>query len=549
MLNVSFAQSGSTQINWEADIDYLIGRLEAQHPNVYANVTETEFKAHAENLKSKIDSMTDREITFSIQGLLATIQDIHTSVVPWQTQDSTVLSYFRMYPVFLHPFSDGLFVKAANTQHKNILGSKVLKFGDVDAEELQKRMLTLVSGDNFNGRLAMCDLYLSLVGALEYCGVKALNDTLTLTLQNPEGDHFQHSVEPLAFQEVMQLIIAARERKDEKDFFELNELTSNPLPLYISKPGDAYWYEYLSEQKTMFVYLKEMQPKSEGDFERFYNEVLEKFDKSGAEKLVLDVRNNSGGDHFEMPLLKGVIARPHLDKPDKLFVIVGRVTCSASQHFATQFDIYTNTTFIGENSGGRPNHYGAQRPFILPNSKLPVRTSQIYHQDATEWDMADCTHPDYYVTLTSDNYRKNEDPVLQFILNFDEVKDLPNIFKEKLYTAYSEGGYSALESAYYSFIREHESTGINRGKLINEFLFWLLPNRKSIEDYAKFLELYTRECPDDTESWYALARRNELAGNYDLAENYYKKSLEVFPGNTLAKRMLKLMKFEISRNN
>jgi len=549
VLNLSFAQSSPTRINWEQDIDYLIGRLEAQHPNIYANVSESEFKGMAENLKFKLDSMTDRQITFAIQDLLAAAKDIHTSIVPWQTQDSTVLSYFKMYPVFFYHFSDGLFVKAANTQHKHILGSKVIKFGDIDAEELQKRMLDLVSGDNFNGRLAMCDLYLSLVGAFEYCGVELINETLTLTLQNHAGDQFEYSVEPLSLQEVMQLIIASRERKGEKDFFELNELESAPLPLYLSKPGNTYWYQYIAEQKTMFVYLKEMQPKSEGDFERFYNEVLDQYDKLGAEKLILDVRNNGGGDHFEMPLLKRVIARPELDKPDKLFVVIGRVTGSASQHFATQFDIYTNATFLGENSGGRPNHYGAQRPFILPNSKLPVRTSLIYHQDATEWDMADCTHPDYYISLSSDNYRKNEDPVLQFIFNFDEVKDLPKTFKEKLSKAYNEEGYNALETAYFDFIREYNSTGINKGKLINEFLFWLLPNRKSIDDYAKFLKLYTEECPEDTESWYALARRNEIAGNFDLAEHYYKKSLEVFPGNTLAKRMLNLMKFEIANSN
>ncbi len=548
ILPISFAQSSSQQIDWGKDIDYLIGRLEAQHPNVYANVSEFEFKAKAEQLKSKILLMSDRQIVFGIHELLAMIKDMHTSVVPWQTQDSTVLSYFKMYPVFFYRFSDGLFVKAAKTEHKSILGSKVIKFGSIEAEKLQNRVIDLISGDNYNGRLAMCDLYLSLVGALEHCGVQLKNEKLNLTLENPEGDQFEYSVEPLTFQEVLQLIMASRERKKEKDFFELNELTINPPPLYLSKPGDAYWYQYIPEHKTMFVYLKEMQPKSKGDFERFYNELLTEFDKCGAEKLVLDVRNNGGGDHFEMPLLKGVIARPELDKPDKLFVIIGRITGSASQHFATQFDIYTNATFIGENSGGRPNHYGAQRPFTLPNSKLPVRTSQIYHQDATEWDMADCTRPDFYVQLSSEDFRNNEDPILEFIFNFDEVKDLQKKFDEKLSAAYKNEGYNGLEEAYYNFMRKYESTGISKGKLINDFLFWLLPNKKSIDDYKKFLELYTQECPDWTESWYALARRNEIEGKYDLAERYYKRSLEVFPGNTIAERMLRLMEFKLANS-
>lgn len=543
-INLSIAQTNPKTEEWLEDIDYLVGRIKAQHPNIYANISKEEFTQATKELKELVPFLSDQKIVFGIHELLAKIKDMHTGIAPWQTEDSTVLNYYSMYPVFFYQFSDGVFVKAASEKHKEVLGYKVIKFGNMSAEKTRDKLMTLINGDNYNGRLAMCDLYFSLVGALDYCGVGIENEKLTLTLENNNSEQFEYIVEPLSFVEVLQLILASRNRQEEKGFYELSGLSNNPSPLYLSKPGDVYWYQYIPEQKTMFVYLKEMAPKSDGDFDRFYKEVLDEFDKTGAEKLVLDVRNNGGGDHFEMPLLKGVIARPQLDKPDKLFVIIGRVTGSASQHFATQFDIYTNATFVGENTGGRPNHYGAQRPFTLPNSKLPVRTSQIYHQDATEWDMADCTRPDFYVTLSSENYRNNEDPVLDFIFNFDKVKNLKEEFNTQLSDTYKNGGYEELEKAYYDFIKKYESTGISKGMLINDFLYWLSPNRKSNEDYQKFLELYTKECPNDTESWYALARRNDVEGKKDLAEEYYKKALQVFPGNTLAERMLRLMRFE-----
>ena len=544
MTHSIFAQINKNAEKWVQDIDYLIGRLEVQHPNVYANISKNEFLDTAEKLKKRIPDLSDQKVVFGIHELLAKIKDMHTGIAPWQTEDSTALSYYDMYPVFMYQFSDGIFVKGISAKHKKILGCKVLKFGNLAADDTRDKLMNLINGDNYNGRLTLCDLYFSLVGALDYCNVGITDKKLVLTLQNELSEQFEYSIEPMPFMEVLKLIITSRNGKNKKGFLELNDVSNHPLPLYLSKPGDAYWYQYIPEHKTMFVYLKEMQPKSEGDFDRFYKEVLEKFDEKGAEKLVLDVRNNGGGDHFEMPLLKGIIARPNLDKPDKLFVIIGRVTGSASQHFATQFDIYTNATFVGENTGGRPNHYGAQRMFTLPNSKLPVRTSQIYHQDTTEWEMADCTRPDFYIPLSSKNFRNNEDPVLEFIFNFDNVKNLKEQFKTELSEAYTNNGYEGLEKVYYNLIKQYKATGINKGMLINDFLFWLLPNKKSIDDYAKFLTLYTKECPDWTESWYALAQRNEIAGNYTQAEKYYKKALTVFPGNTLAKRMLKLMLFK-----
>ena len=544
IVNHNYSQTNPKTEEWLEDIDYLVGRIEVQHPNIYANVSKEEFIKAEQDLKKLVPFLSDQKIVFGIQELLARIKDMHTSIAPWQTEDSTVLSYFSMYPAFFYQFSDGIFIKATSENHKDVLGYKVVKFGNTTADDTRDKIMTLINGDNYNGRLAMCDLYLSLVGAFDYCGIGLDNEKLTLTLEDDKSEQFEYTIEPLSFGEVVQLIVAARNGKKEKGFYKLNDLSENPVPLYLSKPGDAYWYKYIPEHKTMFVYLKEMQPKSDGDFDRFYKEVLDEFDKTGAEKLVLDIRNNGGGDHFEMPLLKGVIARPKLDKPDNLFVIIGRITGSASQHFATQFDIYTNATFLGENTGGRPNHYGAQRPFTLPNSKLPVRTSQIYHQDATEWDMADCTKPDFYVELSSGNYRNNEDPVLDFVFHFDEVKNLKEEFKTQLLDAYKNGGYEELELAYDDFIKKYGSTGIDKGMLINNFLYWLSPNRKDNEDYKKFLELYTDECPNDTESWYALARRNDVEGKKDLAEKYYKKALQVFPGNSLAERMLRLMLFE-----
>lgn len=539
-----FAQENPKAAAWIEDIDYLINRLEVQHPNLYANVAEAELKQFGENLKVRVPMMTDQQVVFAIHELIALVEDVHTSVAPWKSQDPEILTFFDTYRILFYPFSDGIFVAVTSDEDKEIVGKKVLKFGNLKAEETLVGLSRIISADNRNGKVEMADVYLSVAGGLEYIGVENAATELELTLANEDGSIFNYTVKPGPFMDALGLIIPGRMGHDGEGIVRMNNGSKNPLPIYLSKPNDAYWYTYIPEHKTLYVSLLEMEPREPGDFDRFWAELLKEFDDTGAEKMVLDVRNNGGGDHYELSLMKGIIARPHLDQTDKLFVIVGRITTSASQHFATQFSMYTNATFVGEDSGGRPNHYGAQRFFELPHSKLPIRSSIIFHQDETEWAMADCARPSFYTPLSSTEFRSNQDPALDLIFNFNNVKNLEEQFRKQLSETYTNGTYVDLEESYFSFIQEYGSTGISKGMLISNFTWWLSANKKSMEDYTAFLELFTEECPHWTESWYRLARRMQLSGKIDMAEDYFNKSLEVFPGNTLAQRRLALMLFE-----
>ena len=528
---------------WPQDIRYLVHRLEVQHPNLYANVEKEVFQTAARDLISRTPDMSERQIVFAIQKLTAMIRDVHCSVPFWKWKNSDEKGYFDMIPLTFHTFDDGLFIMAAEAEYADLVGARVLAIGNTPTEEVQKRLGSLMSADNPSGCAWARDIYLSLFGALEFCDIVHNADHVTLKVQEHGRKPRNIRVRGSSLKAAIGLQAASQMGYRGKGGRCMLDLCSGPAPLYLSRPNEAYWYQYIPEHKTMYVCLLKMEPKTPGDFERFYRELLKEFDIKGAEKLVLDIRNNGGGDHYEKPLLKGVIARTDLDRHDRLFVIIGRGTVSASQHFATQFRMYTNATFIGENTGGRPNHYGAQRFFELPNSHLPVRTSIVYHQDETDWEMADCTRPDFYTFLSSTDFLKSRDPSLELIFDFERVKHLRSLFRERLSKAYLSGGYLAIESAYRLFFDAFADTGISRGMLINDFMCWLSANKKTREDYTHLLELYTLECPDWSESWFALARAMELSGNGQPAEDNYLRCLEVFPGNVLARRNLALLRF------
>ena len=107
-----------------------------------------------------------------------------------------------------------------------------------------------------------------------------------------------------------------------------------------------------------------------------------------------------------------ILRRPALDRPGKLFVIIGRLTFSAAQQFANLLEAWTQATFVGEPTGQRPTQYGDHRPLPLPGGRLTIKISTVFHQAPNEFDTREFIPPDAYAPLTSDEYRNGKDPAL-----------------------------------------------------------------------------------------------------------------------------------------
>jgi tetratricopeptide (TPR) repeat protein len=540
----SYSQDKDRISNWEEDLDYMVERLEVMHPNVYANISQEDLHKQVEVIKSRIPEMADTELVMAIHELIALIQDMHTGVALWEGMETDLVKSLKLYPLVFYKFEDGIYIASADEKYKGIVGKKVINFNNLTAKETLSRTLKIINGDNYWGKLEFSFFYLSFADGLEYVGVENATKELKLGLQSIDGSEFSYTLEPLSFPEAFMTVYLGGMGREGESIVFMNSESDKPLPLYLSNPNDAYWYSFIPEEKAMYVCLLSMQPKSPGDFDRFYAELLQEIDEKKVEKLILDVRNNDGGDHFELPLMKGVIGRSHLDKPDKLFVIQGRATGSASQHFVTQFSMYTNAAFIGENTGGKPNHYGAQRSFKLPHSQLPIRSSIIFHQDETEWNTENTAEPDFYALLSSDDFRNNVDPALELIFNYDNIEGLPEQFVKQLGNAYTEGTFADVKEAYTRFFKEHSAAGLNKEALLFGFNAWLQTNKSTMEDYTQLSHFQVEELPSSYNAWYFLAVRLQNSGDIEGAIKCLRKSLDIFPGNVHAERRLKLIQFE-----
>src|SRR5436190_15914268 len=93
-------------------------------------------------------------------------------------------------------------------------------------------------------------------------------------------------------------------------------------------------------------------------------------DSVNPQTFVLDIRHDHGGDNTLLtPLIHGLIRREGgINTRGRLYTIIGRGTFSAAQNCANWIEEHTQTLFVGEPTGGKPNHYGDNQPVQLPRT-------------------------------------------------------------------------------------------------------------------------------------------------------------------------------------
>jgi len=136
------------------------------------------------------------------------------------------------------------------------------------------------------------------------------------------------------------------------------------------------------------------------------------------EKLVMDLRQNSGGDFSQglTYLIDPIRDLSKINRRGHLFVLIGTSTFSAAMSNAAQFRQRTAALLVGEPIGERPNSYQEAREIRLPNSKLLVRYSTQYYKFA-EGD-ENIIRPERQVVPTWEDYKVGRDPVLDWVLQY-----------------------------------------------------------------------------------------------------------------------------------
>lgn len=381
-----------TREQWAQDLDFLATELPKRHKNLFHNISESGFKTQIETLKAKLPSMDQEEILVGLMRIIAAVGDSHT-VLGYRPQ--------KALPLMLYDFKDGIAVLNTTSEYKDILYGKIAALGNKPIEDVVATLSTVIPHENEAQVKNKIPNFLT--DTLILHGMKLIpsQEKASLTVRTPSGRTVTLDMKPLSFSSKPEWLV---DTSDESN-----------APLYLKNRRSFYWYEFLPDSKTLFFKYNACQNMKGQPFSDFVKLLFDAADAEMAQRIVIDLRHNGGGNSgIFAPFLEELKKRPRFLKKGGIFVLIGRRTFSSAILNALDLKKQSPAIFIGEPTGGKPNHYGEVRSFRLPQSGLPVTYSVKYFRVLD--DDPDSLVPDLLVEPGISDYLDKTDPVLKIVL-------------------------------------------------------------------------------------------------------------------------------------
>ncbi len=191
----------------------------------------------------------------------------------------------------------------------------------------------------------------------------------------------------------------------------------------IQKPIDLK-HDYLwfgSIKDTKGIYIKFESYPSFEEMEKFGESVLNYVNENQVKQVVIDMRNNGGGDFFVGTFLAYYLnLADSIDWKSGVYVLTDKVTFSAGTSNASQFRQILNAKIVGEPTGSNPTGYQDMGQFTLPNSGMIVTYSKRLFRFQDKGTQG--VQPDVLIEYDWKSYSKGIDNMMEWVINDIRIK-------------------------------------------------------------------------------------------------------------------------------
>jgi len=394
---------------WKQDLRFLADNIEKIHPNPFGMIKKEDFEHEVTNVEERIPNLSDEQISMQLIKLEAMIGDGHSTSFPFQPSTG-----FKMYPLQLYHFSDGLYVTDASDQYRQVVGTRVVKIGSLPVEQVYEILKPFVAADNEFTIKERISLYYVCTGVLHSQGITDSTDEAQWTFADDSGNESTLALRPVSIVSYFYWYIRPFQRLKYKHAIDPS------TPLYRRESQwNYYWLTYLEPSKTLYVQINQILNKSGESFTQFGQRLIEFADTHPVERVVIDLRRNGGGDNtVYRQFVEDISHSSNVNRRGRLFTLIGRGTFSAGVNFTSAMEKKTETLFVGESTGAGPNHYGDPQMTFMPRSKGLVFISTRCWQLSDAKDTRSAHEPQIAVPLSHKDYFSNRDPVLEAALQY-----------------------------------------------------------------------------------------------------------------------------------
>ena len=506
------AQNQLTAGQWQSDLDYLQQRVHSDFPFLFKKITQEAWDDQVAELRTQIPTLSHHEIKVGLTRMVSAFEYGHTQI-PFST-----LAKEAVLPVNLYHFKDGIYIEGVHKDHAETLAAKVVGVNGVPIEEALAKIRPVVPAENDQYFKGYGLRFLTVPAILHAQGItKTLQQEISLDLEK-DGKSFSHSFAAIPLAEMSRDYLYTNPNADWLSARETGE-----TPHYLKHLNEKYFYfELLEGTKTLYVRQSSVFDHPDETLKDFYARLFEYIDTQGVEKLIYDVRLNGGGNNYNnIHFIKGIMARPQINKKGNFFYIIGRNTFSACQNLTNEVETYTEAIMVGEGTSENKNFYGDTKTVQLPNSGIKAYLSYAWWQDKPQWENADGTTPNFFSEPTFAEYRSNQDPVLDLINTIDpsDIVDPMGYFRQ----LFTEGKLEQLKTESSQIIRDPKYAHIDFEKEFGQVGQMLL-DQQQYQPAAFVFGTFVESFPKNPSFWKGLGTALKGMGQTQQAEEAFAKA-------------------------
>ena len=378
--------------NPDGDAAVLASAIESQHPEPFRAVDRQTLLREAARVDA-IDPDLPDVVAVELMRTIALLgaRNGHTAIHPLGEHRTAL----HAFPLWLYEFDDGIFV--VDAERRDLVGTELIAVEGVDVDEVLAVVTPLIAYDNEWTIRARRPAFVVHAEVLHGLGVIDEPAQAAFHMRARDGSVVNASLDAIATRDLVSR-------------FDGDRALGRPGPPYLRRRRDWHWAEVAAEGHAVHVGYNV----TRGDVTDFALEVEALASSSRVTLVVLDLRQNGGGDNRTYsPLLEALV---RLGSHKRLAVLTSRLTFSAAMQLIVELERDTQAVFVGEPTGGSPNQYGDATKVELPNSGLNAFVATIAWKTAGELDDRVTRKPDIPVRHNSNEFFAANDPVLDTAL-------------------------------------------------------------------------------------------------------------------------------------
>jgi hypothetical protein len=392
----TFSQSIDIE-SWTKDIDFYKTNLEQNHIDLYNMISKVEFEKEIQQIKSTLNKKSDLEVIIDLMRLTRKIGDGHTAFSLRGVET-------RLFPIEIYKVGGQWRVIKTTTNHKNLLGKILTGIDGKSINKIAKEVSKAVQYvENEQSEIIRTGEYMMISEFL--FGLQLTNNKFKAEFSFLDDSNKESRV-----------LLNAINSKNyyENTAFQTYKIKIPEIQKPIDLKHDYLWFSSIKDAQGIYIKF-ESYPSFDG-MEKFGESVLNYVNENQIKQVVIDLRNNGGGDFFVGTFLAYYLnLADSIDWKSGVYVLIDKGTFSAGTSNASQFRQILNAKIIGEPTGSNPTGYQDMGQFTLPNSGMIVTYSKRLFRFQDK--VTQGVQPDVLIEYDWKSYSNGIDNMMEWVIN------------------------------------------------------------------------------------------------------------------------------------